>query len=263
MSELGEETFPPPTHQHCAKCNRVLEASAFRRYLTPAEAKARGYTGNRRVLIETAHCKDCRPRRRTKPEAFTTAELKKKLKRGEIAAPIVKALEKTRTATARARMRSAVVARWDKAKLSQYQALMKEIKAEIIAVTQQRKHARGRAASAPMAQSVEVYADTYLAILRRLRADLTLAGRRLAFKVEHERWQEYLTHQEKDAIAAAWGRINPNKSASMRPPGAFATDRLTRPVVPMVYVKDAEEPEPTPPTNPEESTRPETDWDAM
>lgn len=261
MSELGEETFPPPSHQHCAKCNRVLEASAFRRYLTPAEAKARGYTGNRKVLIETAHCKDCRPRRRTKPESFTTAELKKKLKRGEIQAPLVAAIEKTRTAKAHARMKAAVVARWDKTKMSKYQALLAALREEIHAVTQQRKHARGRAASAPMAQSVEVYADTYLGILRRLRADLTIAGRRLDFKVEHERWQEYLTHQEKHTIAAAWGRINPNKSASMRPPGAFATDRLTRPIVPMVNT--TEEPQPTQPTQPEEDTRPETDWDDM
>lgn len=260
-----DEPTPPPTHKHCSKCNTVQEMAAFRRYLTTAEAKAHGYSGERRVQIETKHCKDCRPRRRRNPETFTTAELKDKLKRGEIQAPLVQALEKIRTARARTRMRAAVVARWDKVKMAQYQELLAQLRDEILTVTQQRKHARNRMKDASAALALGAYCDTYLDILRRLRADLTIAGRRVAFKVEHEMWQGYLTHEEKTAIAQAWGQIEPNKAATLRPPGAFQRERGEKPLIPIIHTPIQQPITPTKEDTHEDTdnTRPATNWDDL
>lgn len=226
-----DDFLPAPTHRHCAKCNRVLPTDAFKRFMTPAEMRYRGYSGNRKVLIETKHCKDCRPRRRVSPESFKTHELKQKAARGEISPVIANAIEKVRTEKARARMRSAATARWDKVKLAAYDALLDGLREEILAVTQQRKHARHRPGAgttpANTTQAILTYCDTYLTVLRRLRADLTLAARRLDFKVEHENWQGYLTHEERQTVAQAWAGIEPNKAASMRAPAALAVDRFS------------------------------------
>jgi len=213
----------------CSKCNRALPPAKFKRALTVAEAKSKGYSGNRQVIIETQHCADCRPRRRRKPESFTTAELKAKAARGEISEVVATAIAKTRTEKALREQRAAGHKRWEGLVMNAWKGIIAELQLEIRSVTQQRKYARANASAANMGP-VLTYTDSYLAMLRQLRADLTLTMRSAKLKAEHDRWQDFLRPEEKERIAAWWTAIEPNLAARMRRPGAFAKPLQTAPV---------------------------------
>jgi hypothetical protein len=225
----------PPTLR-CPKCRQDKPRSAFKRYLTPAEAKYRGYSGERRVQIETRNCDECRPRRRKNIESFTTAELKKKAKRGEISPVLAALVEKNRTAQALAAQTAAANKRWEQVRLGQWKAYIEEVTKEIRGVMQQRKHARRTCEGNPdpavlkKAAPIIAYCDGYLDILQRLKADLFLTMRRGNLKAPTTAWTDAVTAAEKTQVAALWSAIEPNKAAQMKKPAIYASYRFGVPL---------------------------------
>ncbi len=211
---------------HCAKCNRCLPPDKFKRAMTPAEAKYRGYSGARKVFIETQHCADCRPRRRRLPESFTTPELKRKAERGEISPIVAKGIADKRQRRALAEQKAAANKRWDIATAKTWEPLIDALRAEVHAVTQQRKYARTKAkgtSATAQAAHIEAFAETYLDLLRRIRAEFTLAMRSAKLKAEKS-WQEYVTPEERTHLAALWSVIEPNVASRLRVPAVFVRE---------------------------------------
>lgn len=203
----------------CGKCHRIQPLSCFQRFMTTAEAKYRGYSGERKILIETAHCKDCRPRIRRNIEAFATFELKRKARKGEVSQLMVDMVEKERKREALAKQRHSQTARWGKVWAAAWAPIMDALKKELHDARMQRRYARSKGGR-PL---VQAFVDGYCAVLVKLRADLTLAQRRRLAAPEHERWQDYLSAAEKDAIAALWNGVEYEyREAGMRRPHAFA-----------------------------------------
>jgi hypothetical protein len=237
------ETDPQPDAQHCAKCQRVLPLSAFKRYMTRAEAISKGYSGNRLVQIETKHCKDCRPPRRRNIDAFTTAELRRKAEKGLIPEALFKATKAARKEKALAAQTAGPTRRWENARMEGWKAYIAHVQAEALIVSQQKKYARkkegvssemGKVLSLSEMGKVLIFCDTYLPILRRLKADLTLTARTTDLKapdVVLNPWHTHLTKDEKDAVARAWTAINPNTTNRMRPPAAFSASRFGVPIL--------------------------------
>jgi hypothetical protein len=245
-----------PTHALCPKCQQTKPIDQFKRYLTPAEAKYRGYSGERRVQIETRNCADCRPRRRTKPESFTTAELKKKAKRGEISPVLVQLMEKTRTRKALTAQTAAANKRWDAVRIRQWTVLVEAVNAELIDLRQQRAYAKRRGDRPEVLAYVEGYAE----VLMRLRADLKIALRRGNDSPQHKRWQDYLNPAERQTISDFWHAVPfAMRQAGMRPPQAFARADLVGTTMQQDMYIPAQTPTPNEPKP--EKAQPETDWD--
>lgn len=204
--------------KQCNKCRQIYPLSAFKRALTPAEARYQGYSGQRKVEIDTEHCKHCRPKRRTKLEQFTTAELKRMAERGDVNEIRVNAIEKARKEQALAVQTGAVRRRWDERRLKVWAQLLEGVQHEITALHQQKKYAKRVGNMLMLA-----YCEGYMDILHRLRADLKLAYRRNRDRFEADTWQGFLLPHEVEEIVRLWSALPINKrNAGMRPPGALA-----------------------------------------
>lgn len=214
----------------CPACGSVKPLKDFQRAMTPAEAKYRGYSGQRQVIIETEKCGACRLPRRRKPESFTTAELQRKARAGEIPQLLADNIAQQRTIEARENQRAAVKRRWDKAVVAQWQVLVDDINAELHDVRQQQRYARTK----PKTHTkVLAYAKGYCDLLTKLRAELKIALRKGTKKPEHERWQDYLTTYERNIVSALWHDIEFKlRDSGLRPPHAFAMDRTSTIAVP-------------------------------
>lgn len=205
----------------CPACRNIKPIKAFQRYLTPGEAKYRGYDPMAKVLIETEKCKDCRQPKRTRPEQFTPAELRRKAAAGHLPAATAEHTAKEKLRRARSAMQHGLDKRWNEERMSKWEALIYEITGEINAVMQQASHARKKSTHG----KVLVFTKTYLSILRRIKADMKLAQRNKKKYPEHGRWQDYVLPYEKNQIAGVWNDIDFTfRQLGMRPPQAFARE---------------------------------------
>jgi hypothetical protein len=214
----------------CTACRKIKPLKEFRRYLTPAEARYRGYSGNRRIEIESEKCGACRLPRRSKPEEFTTPELMDKAAKGYISPVTANAIAADRQRRATSAMRTGANNRWSAVRIKQWDALIDAINAELHDVRQQAKYAREKGDR----PKVVTFASDYAKILVRVRADFKLERRRTSRSPEHDRWQSYVTPRERNIIAALWNDI-PFKlrEAGMRAPMAFSVDDRTAPKMPL------------------------------
>lgn len=205
----------------CPACRKIKPFKAFQRYMTPGEAKYRGYDPMAKVLIETEKCKDCRQPKRTQPTEFSPAELQRKAQAGHLPAHIANQIAVEKLGRARSAQRNAVEKRWDEERQAKWEALIYEITGEINAVMQQANHAKKKGTHL----KVVTYTQTYLKILRRIKADMKLAKRNKKRHAEHGRWQEYVLPYEKNQIAGVWNDIDFTfRQQGMRPPQAFARE---------------------------------------
>lgn len=223
----------------CTACRKIKPIKEFRRYLTPAEARYRGYSGNRRIEIESEKCGECRLPRRSKPEEFTTPELMDKAAKGYISPVTANAIAADRQRRATSAMRTGANNRWSAVRIKQWDALIEAIDEELHAVRQQAKYARAK-----RRPEVITFASDYAQILVRVRADFKLARRRTSRSPEHDRWQSYVTPRERNIISALWNDI-PFKlrEAGMRAPMAFAVDDRTAPSMPLAPAQTMPQPE--------------------
>ncbi len=213
----------------CPGCKSIRPMKMFQRYMTPGEAKYRGYDPMAKVLIETEKCSDCRPAKRTDPEDFTPAELRRKAELGHLPATLAEGVAQEKLRRARTAARGAVENRWNEVRMAKWDALIDAVNAELDAVMKQDSYAKRRGGK----EKVSTYANTYKGILRTIRAAMKVARRRKKVQPEHDRWQDYLTDYERNQIAAVWNDIDfVFRQQGMRPPGAFAPERGGEIVVP-------------------------------
>lgn len=203
----------------CPACRQVRPLKFFQRYLTPGEAAYRGYDPLAKVLIETEKCQDCRQPKRTKPDEFSPAELRRKAELGHIPAPLADGVAEGKLRRARNAQRGGAQNRWDVVRAAKWDGLLDELSREISAVMQQCSYAKTKRTHG----SVVAYASVYLKILRTLRSSMNIERRSAKRAAEHDRWQEYLTPYERNQIAGVWNGIDfALRQQGMRAPQAFA-----------------------------------------
>ena len=222
---------PLKAAKFCAKCGQVKFLAKFKRYLTPAEARSHGYSGEARVEVETASCNVCTPKR-TKPlSQLTNAEIKRKLAKGDVREFLGISVLKQREQAAAKALTASGKHSGEIKRFNKWETLLDAIRREMEAVWQQQKYARtSLAAKGTNKERLEnwrnhgrtqAYCDAYLEILKRMRGDFTLSKRKASYAPEHERWQDYLTHYEKNVIRGVWEDIPSYARAMMRAPKAF------------------------------------------
>lgn len=222
---------PLKAAKFCAKCGQVKLMAKFKRYLTPAEARSHGYSGEARVEVETASCNVCTPKR-TKPlSQLTNAEIKRKLANGDVREFLGVSVLKQREQAASKELSAGGKKSGEIKRIKKWEPLLDAIRLEMEAVWQQQKYARTcLAAKGTNKERLEnwrhhgrtqAYCDAYLEILKKVRGDFTLSNRKARYAPEHDRWQDYLTHYEKNVIRGVWEDIPNYARAMMRTPKAF------------------------------------------
>ena len=125
----------------CAKCGQIKPTSEFKRKLTKAQSRARGYAGNVALEIESSLCKSCQPRAKD-VQHLTRQELHNRVSAGDLNPSVAKALIEKRKREASAAMRAAAKRAWDNARTEPWATPIGDAKAELTRLRQQEKYAK-------------------------------------------------------------------------------------------------------------------------
>lgn len=209
------------THKFCSECGVLKPLAEFKRLLTRAQTKARGYAGTHRVEIDSKLCKSCQPK--PKPlHKLTKKELLNKVASGDVNSFLADSVLKERAATVNERRSAKTSARWAEKQKKEWQKLVFNVGTEITMVRQQLKYSY-------MIQDMtrKEYAKTYLDVLNRLRARLRFAALKPHSAPESVYWVEHLHQEEINQVRDVWEKLPLATRARMRIPLALTHRRGT------------------------------------
>lgn len=222
----------------CADCGILQPPANFKRLLTRAQSKARGYAGVFRVEIESKLCKNCQPK--PKPlHKLTKKELHNKVESGDVRKIFADSIIQDRNDTANQRRASKTSARWAAVQSKEWRKLVTAVSKEVTIVRQQQKYAKN-IGDTPRQE----YTQAYLDVLNRLRARLRFAALRPQGAPESVYWMEHVDVQEVNKIRDAWEKIPLDARARMKQPLAL-THRPKPPeeAAPVMRLEAAPKPE--------------------
>jgi len=203
------------THKFCSDCGACRPLADFKRLLTRAQSKARGYVGAHRVEIDSKLCKDCQPK--PKPlDQLTKKEMLNKVASGDVHPMLAEGIIRERDATVNDRRSAKTSARWAEKQKKEWQNLVLHIGREITMVRQQQKYAQN------IKDFVrKEYATTYLDVMNRLRARLRFAALKPHSAPHSVYWMEHLHQEEINQVREVWEKLPIATRARMRLPLAI------------------------------------------
>lgn len=174
-----------PRHRECARCLSVLPLGRFKRSLSRAASAGFGYSGERRVHIESSVCADCwrlqakeRHARDRRPRALrmTHQQIDRAAQYGDIHPLIAKDLHAERAARVNGARARAQHNRWTSEWQAPFLAAQKAIIVELRAARNQVSYAQKLPGATTVynpptgANLLLAYAQTYVILLRQLHA---------------------------------------------------------------------------------------------
>lgn len=233
--DTGYETLAPGVAGClCVKCREIKPMPQFKRVLTKLQARARGYTGNRPVEIDSSICKACRPR---KAEAdLTIRELRNRVYNGDIHPVIAKdkiAKRKKQVAYVRSK---AARARWSAERDLIWRPIHEALHAEITKAIQQAKHLKRKPRATPAVALLAFLTEHYLPALRTIRASIDVIRYTKEKSAPHADWQSYADATAVKALHNAWEAVPLDERTAVRKPPAL-----------IVWRADMAQPAPSPP----------------
>lgn len=111
----------------CTKCHRMLHPKQFRRPLTWAQARARGYKGDRLMYVEGTLCKACSPAT-FRPTKMTPHEIEQAALNGRVSYARARIEIEKKQLRAAEHAHTLVSHRWEKALRSRWEALIFTLK---------------------------------------------------------------------------------------------------------------------------------------
>jgi len=204
------------THKFCSQCGGFKPHAQFKRLLTRAQSKARGYVGHHRVEIDSKLCKDCQPK--PKPvERLTKKEIRNRVAAGDMHPMIGEGIIKERDDTVNQRRAAKTASRWADLQHKEWQKLVYAVSREVTIVRQQQKYAQ-RIKDATR----QAYANTYLTILNNLRAKLRFAALKPQGAPESVYWMDHLHPEETQQVRDAWEKLPLDTRSRMKIPLVIA-----------------------------------------
>lgn len=111
----------------CTKCHRMLHPRQFRRPLTWAQARARGYKGDRVMYVESTLCRACSPAT-FRPTQMTKHEIEQAAANGRVSYARARIEIEKKQQRAAEHAHTLVSYRWEKALRSRWEALIFTLK---------------------------------------------------------------------------------------------------------------------------------------
>ena len=203
------------THKFCADCGAFRPHADFKRLLTRAQTKARGYVGHHRVEIDSKLCKDCQPK--PKPvERLTKKEIRNRVAAGDMHPMIADGIIKERDESVNQRRAAKTTSRWADLQSAEWRKLIKSIGAEITTTRQQLKYSEN------IKDTVrEHFALTYLVMMNALRARMRVAALKPQGAPESVYWVDHLHLEERNSVRDAWEKIPMLTRSRMKMPLAL------------------------------------------
>lgn len=186
----------------CAECKAIKPAAEFKRWLSMAQARARGYSGTRRVQIDSSLCKDCQPKRKREAE-LTIKELQYRIFNGEIHPTIGKDKIDRRRKTISVQRATTMRKRWAKERSALWFPIRQHLEEEVRRVTHQRKHIKDNAAK----DLLHTFFGTYLEALRTIRGRIDNLELTLDQSPEHGSWESYALAEELRSLEDEWQAV--------------------------------------------------------
>lgn len=199
----------------CVQCKLIKPHADFKRLLTRAQTKARGYVGHHRVEIDSKMCKDCQPK--AKPiERLSKKEIRNRVAAGDMHPMIAEGIIKDRDESVNQRRAAKTATRWAELQSKEWRKLIKAIGAEITTTRQQLKYSEN------IKDVVrEQFALVYLVTMNKLRARMRVAALKPQGAPESVYWVDHLHQEEIQKVRDAWEQIPMLSRSRMKMPLAL------------------------------------------
>jgi hypothetical protein len=182
----------------CATCRSIKPLAEFKRKLSRAQARSRGYSGNVLLEIESSMCKDCQPRTKGVTE-LTAKELNNRVVAGDLYVRIANAeLEKRKTKATINRQMAAKKA-WTTAKTAPWVEVMAGLRKELASTQQQEKHVKTAWPDLDLTFFLE-----YKLVLTQTRERIKFMWQGKGLPPQHMQWENYIEWEERLRIKRLW-----------------------------------------------------------
>jgi hypothetical protein len=200
----------------CSECQRVLPLRRFQRYLSGGEALNLGYLPGAKVLVDTTHCADCRPKR-TPEKHLSNTQVRSRVATGEMNELKGRLILQDRALKASDAMRRGQATARHNARKRSWDVHVDAVMAEITPVRHQLKYAKARPAKERQ-PTVIAFLDAYLDVLRSVESLLKLNRRKASNYAEFDNWHKHVTFYQRNILKACWGDIPVQVRVRMRQP---------------------------------------------
>lgn len=185
----------------CTKCKKPKPSTEFKRLLTRAQAKAKGYAGNHRVEVETTLCKLCQPKptpfKRMSKKALTNA-----VAAGDLSQLMMNLILQEREDNRGVDAARKTKERWHEAYSNAWRDVVAMLSKEVYHIRDQQKHAKITGHVSRLN-----YANTYLDVLNKLRAQLRTKAAKPEAAPHSVYWQDHTPPDEVEKVRVAWTEI--------------------------------------------------------
>ena len=211
----------------CSTCNTIKPIAEFMRTLTHAQAKARGYSGMRRVQIESSQCKACQRKPRP-PSALPAGEIQHRVGIGAMDPITAQYILNKRRARAVIKRKFAGAQQAQRKWARQLADLIKPMSAHITSVDNWLRY-QAKTGNPPDAPSM-VFMAEYLAFLRKRREKIKYDQLMHPGPVTQTTWQQFTQYPERLELWKKWDALPPNeRQRTLRTPPLLATYRDNTP----------------------------------
>lgn len=185
----------------CTKCKKPKPSTEFKRLLSRAQAKAKGYVANHRVEVETTRCKACQPKptpfKRMSKKALTNA-----VAAGDLSQLMMNLILQEREENNKVEASRKTKERWHEAYSNAWRDVVSMLSKEVYHIRDQEKHAKITGHISRLH-----YAQAYLDVLNKLRARLRIKAAKPEAAPHSVYWQDHTTPEEVDKVQTAWTAI--------------------------------------------------------
>lgn len=212
----------------CAKCGESHPLSKFKYRSTLAQSKAWGRSGNVRMLIESKHCKDCRPKRKP-PRKLTKKDIHNRVQTGDMNSFIADKLREKKLQDAHNKQAIASRKRWLKAWKAELKEAIKPITREIVSAKKVWEYARDKG----YVDKATFYHE-YMGLLMHEKTHAEMSHMLKPSRPPSSRWADYISPEVFTRVREMWAGLPPIYKAgkiplliTYRPDGAQLADKLS------------------------------------
>ena len=187
----------------CAKCGESHPLLHFKYRATLAQSKTWGRAGNVRMLVESKHCKNCRPKR--KPTAkLSKKEIHNRVQTGDMNGYIAQQLRIKQEQNERNKQGMAARKRWLKAWKAELKEVLTPITKEIVSARNVWKYARDRG----FVDKAEFYFE-YMGLLMHEKTHAEMSFMLTPSRPVSSRWADYIGDAVFSRVREMWAVLPP------------------------------------------------------
>lgn len=204
----------------CPACSKTKPFKEFTKWLTKAQAASRGFTGERRVLVESKLCKDCQPKPKSLKQC-TERELKNKMAHGDVHEYIGKAILAKRKKDKIIRLSQLSHERWNKERAKVWDAMLAAIGTEIRAQQVRLQYIKRKMPEGSERDALTAFVVAYKDLLIVERAEVQTAKRKSEKAEPNETWKTYMRDKHRFQLIDLWNAVPLSVRARVKLPELF------------------------------------------